>query len=131
MEALFTPQSARLIKALILSGKKPDGILFGERRKDTFIITEILPTARGFFNRLENLWAIDDLYDGRLLGFFSFSSGEAKIKKVKAPWACGKMFLLIDLQEDGRADYWAARVEFDRNFYLKEIKFRFPNSGDE
>jgi hypothetical protein len=125
MEALLTPRSARHIKALILSGKKPDGLLFGLCRGDTFIITEILPTAGGFFNRLENLWEIDDLYDGRLLGFFSFSPGQTKEKKIRAPWACGKMFLLVIRNEDGTASFRATRVEFDDDFSLKEIKIRF------
>ena len=127
MEILFTPQSSRLVKALILSGKKPDGILFGHRQGNTFFITDILPTGGGFFTKLENLWAVDDLYNGRLLGFFTFSAGENKTKKIMAPWACGKIFLHINGQEDGSASLKASLVEFEKSFFLREIKIQFPN----
>ena len=127
MEVLFTPQSARLVKALILSGKKPDGILFGHLQGNTFFITGVLPTGGGFFNRLENLWAVDDLYEGRLLGFFTFSERENKIKKILAPWAAGKILLHINRQEDGSAGLKASLIEFKDIFFLREIKIQFPD----
>jgi hypothetical protein len=127
MEAQFTPQSARLLKALILSGKKPDGLLFGHRQGDAFIITDILPTGGGFFNTLENLWAIDNLYEGRFLGFFTFSAGEEKVKRIMAPWAFGKILLRIGRQGDGAAGLTAAKVEFEDIFFLREIKIHSPN----
>jgi hypothetical protein len=131
MEALFTPQSTRLLQALVLSGKRPDGLLFGHRRGDTLIITEILPTGGGFFSRLDNLWAIDDLTEGGLLGFFTFSDSPSKAKKLLAPWACGKIFLRINQGEQGEAEYEGARIEFESVFSLREIKIVFPDEEGE
>ena len=119
---------AECIFCKIIDGEIPSFKVY----EDDLVLSfaDINPVAEGHTliipkKHAKNLWEIDDLYDGRLLGFFSFSPGQTKEKKIRAPWACGKMFLLVIRNEDGTASFRATRVEFDDDFSLKEIKIRF------
>ncbi len=52
---------------------------------------------QGFFPSLKKYQELDQLFDGKLLGFFSFNPDEKKVKKILAPYACVKLFLKIIL----------------------------------
>ncbi len=82
-----TYQSLNVIN-LISSSSISDGLLIGHKRGHRFFVEKTLPSLQGFFPSLKKYYELDQLFNGKFLGFFSFNPDEKKIKKILAPFAC-------------------------------------------
>ena len=97
MDAYLSQEACQSLNVinLISSSSISDGLLIGHKRGPRFFVEKILPSPPGFFPSLKKYHELDQLFNGKLLGFFSFNPDEKKIKKILAPFACGKLFLKI------------------------------------
>lgn len=77
---------------------------------------------KGFFPSLEKYQQLDELYKGKLLGFFSVKPEERKIKKILAPFACGKLFLELDFSRPKTVSAKSYVINYDRKFFLSPLK---------
>jgi hypothetical protein len=126
MDAYLLKEAFQTLSALSLlpPDARSDGLLIGHKRGHRFFVEKILPTQKGFFSSLDKYFALNRLYDDRLLGFFSFQPDEKTMKKILVPFAFGKLLLKIRL--DGQKDMSIEPfvVEFEKKFYLSPIPLR-------
>lgn len=126
MDAYLSREAQQSLKALRLmsSNAIPDGILIGHKRGYLFFVEKILPLLKGFFPSLKKYQELDELYNGKLLGFFSFRPDEKKIKKILAPFAYRKLFLEINLDAQKEIAVKPHVVDYDKEFFLVPIKLK-------
>lgn len=114
-------QSLNVIN-LISSSSSSDGLLVGHRRGHRFFVEKIFPSLPGFFPSLKKYHELDQFFDGKLLGFFSFNPDEKKIKKILAPFACGKLFLEISSNQQKKISIKSYVIDYENEFLLLPVK---------
>jgi hypothetical protein len=126
MDAYLSREARQSLTALRLvsSNATPDGLLLGHKRGHRFFVEKILPSLEGFFPSLKKYQELDELYEGKLLGFFSFHPDEKKIKKILAPFACQKLFLEINLNTQKEMAIKPHVIDYDKDFFLVPIKLK-------
>lgn len=123
MDAYLSQEAYQSLTALSLisSSSNSDGILIGHKRGHRYFIEKILPTLKGFFPSIEKYFVMNQLFDDKLLGFFSFEPDEKKIKKILAPFACGKLFLRIHLNKSKKMTIKPFIINYEKDFFLSPI----------
>jgi len=131
MDAYLSREAYQSLKALtiISSSSKSDGFLIGHKRGYRFFVEKILPSMPGYFPSLEKYQELDQLLDGKLLGFFSFKPDEKKIKKILAPFACGKLLLKITPGQQNKLTIQPYVIDFEKEFFLLPIKLKSHKQG--
>ena len=131
MDAYLTRGAIETLRALALvsgagarssaSAPATEGFLLGHRRGPRRLVEDVLPTRPGFFPSLESFFESDRLLGGRVIGFFSFKPAPARLKKILAPFAAGKIFLDASPLASKRGTPRAFFVDFDRAFRLHPL----------
>ena len=126
MDAYLSEETYQSLAALILiySRSSSDGFLIGHKRGHRFFVEKIFPSTPGFFPSLEKYHELDQLFDGKLLGFFSFKPDEKKIKKLLAPFACGKIFLDINLSRQKKMTIKSYVIDYKNDFFLFPVELK-------
>jgi len=106
---------------LISSSSISDGLLIGHKRGHRFFVEKILPSLPGFFPSLKKYHELDQFFNGKLLGFFSFNPDEKKIKKILAPFACGKLFLEISSNQQRKITIKSYVIDYENEFFLLPV----------
>ncbi len=116
----------RLLAAqkLIFTSTHSDGMLLGHRRGDLFFVENILSSPSGFSRTLRKYFSLSQILNHQILGFYSFRTNENKIKKLLCPLACGKIFLRLDLGENGQLDIKPFIIEYDKVFFLSPLELK-------
>jgi len=124
MDAYLSQEAYQSLTALnlISSSSSSDGLLIGHKRGHRFFVEKIFPSLPGFFPSLKKYHELDQLFNGKLLGFFSFSPGEKKIKKILAPFACGKLFLEISSNQQKKMTIKSYVIDYENEFLLLPVK---------
>jgi len=124
MDAYLSQEAYQSLAALILisSSSNSDGLLIGHKRGHRFFVEKIFPSLPGFFPSLKKYHELDQLFNGKLLGFFSFKPDEKKIKKILAPFACGKLFLEINLIQQKKMAIKSYVIDYENEFFLLPVK---------
>lgn len=128
MDAYLSREAFQSLKALCLvsSNSIPDGFLIGHKRGHSFFVEKISPSLEGFFSSLEKYQELDNLYEGKILGFFTFRPDEKKIKKILAPFAYRKLFLEINPHTQKEMAIKPYIIDHDEDFLLLPIKLKKP-----
>ncbi len=123
MDAYLSEETYQSLTALILISAKSsfDGFLIGHKRGHRFFVEKIFPSAPGFFPSLKKYHELDQLFDGKLLGFFSFNPDEKKIKKILAPFTYGKLFLEINLSRQKKMTIKSYVIDYENEFFLLPV----------
>jgi hypothetical protein len=126
MDAYLSREARQSLTALRLvsSNALPDGLLLGHKRGHRFFVEKILPSLKGFFSSLKKYQELDEFYEGKVLGFFSFHPDEKKIKKILAPFAYQKLFLEINLNTQKKIAIKPHVIDYDKEFFLVPIKLK-------
>jgi hypothetical protein len=124
MNVLISRQSFQAFTALnlISANFKPEGLLIGHKRGQSFFVEKILPTLSGFFSSPENYHELDRLFKEKIIGFFSFKRDGRKVKKILAPFACGKLFLKLASRGKRILNIESFVIDYEKKFLLKPIK---------
>ena len=123
MDAYLSEETYQSLAALILISARSssDGLLIGHKRGHRFFVEKILPSLPGFFPSLKKYHELDQFFNGKLLGFFSFNPDEKKIKKILAPFACGKLFLEINLSRQKKMTIKSYVIDYENEFFLLPV----------
>lgn len=126
MDVHFSNEAYTQLQALaqITTSANSDGFLLGHRRGQVHWIEKIFPTSRGFFPSEEKFRALQDLFQDRIIGFFTFIPNEKKTKKLLAPFACGKVYLEIKKNRSQRLFLKPFLIEYEKKFFLSPIRRR-------
>ena len=124
MDAYLSQEAYQSLSALSLisSNSNSDGLLIGHKRGHRFFVEKIFPSMNGFFPSLEKYHELDQLYKGKLIGFFSFKPEEEKIKKILAPFSFGKLFLELNLNQQKKINIKSYVIDYENEFFLFPIK---------
>ena len=124
MDSYLSQEAYKTLTALsiISSSSSSDGLLIGHKRGHRFFVEKILPSLPGFFPSLKKYHELDRLFNGKLLGFFSFSPDDKKIKKILAPFACGKLFLEISSNQQKKMTIKSYVIDYENEFLLLPVK---------
>ncbi len=124
MDAYLSQEAYQSLNAinLISSSSNSDGLLIGHKRGHRFFVEKIFPSLPGFFPSLKKYHELDKLYDGKLIGFFSFNPEEKKIKKILAPFACGKLFLEISSNQQKKMTIKSYVIDYENEFFLLPVE---------
>jgi hypothetical protein len=124
MDAYLSEETYQSLAALILTSPRSssDGFLIGHKRGHRFFVEKIFPSLPGFFPSLKKYHELDQLFSGKLLGFFSFNPDEKKIKKILAPFACGKLFLEVNSNQKKKMTIKSYVIDYENEFFLLPVK---------
>ena len=124
MDSYLSQEAYKSLTALniISSSSSSDGLLIGHKRGHRFFVEKILPSLPGFFPSLKKYHELDRLFNGKLLGFFSFSPDDKKIKKILTPFACGKLFLEISSNQQKKMTIKSYVIDYENEFLLLPVK---------
>jgi len=131
MDAYLSREAYHFFQGLNLTSLKPntDGLLIGHKRGHRFFVEKAFPTKKGFYSSLENYFALDEHYGGKLIGFFTYEVDEKKIKKILLPFACGQLFFDIHLTKKKKMTIKSYIIDYKRDFFLSPVDLKSPKSG--
>jgi len=124
MDSYLSQEAYKSLTALsiISSSSSSDGLLIGHKRGHRFFVEKIFPSLPGFFPSLRKYHELDQLFNGKLLGFFSFNPDEKKLKKILAPFACGKLFLEISSNQQKKMTIKSYVIDYENEFFLIPVR---------
>ena len=124
MDSYLSQETYKSLTALsiISSSSSSDGLLIGHKRGHRFFVEKIFPSLPGFFPSLKKYHELDQLFNGKLLGFFSFNPDEKKLKKILAPFACGKLFLEISSNQQKKMTIKSYVIDYENEFFLIPVR---------
>ena len=132
MDVYLSPEAYKYLKAqsLFATPQNSDGLIFGHKRGPSFFVEKILPSIKGFFPSMEKYFALNNLFNDKLLGFYSFQTDKNKTRKILAPFAFGKLYLDIQMTKSKSMRIKPFLIEYDKNFSLAPLKLKPPQSKD-
>jgi hypothetical protein len=113
----------------LLSGSGPCGYLIGHRRGLRVYIESVIPAGKGHAFTVEQFHLLDDIYDGRAVGFFFFGGGRSAKNRVLQPFAYGK--IVLEVRPGGRRKpaLKAFSVEYKGRFTLLPVPLASSPEG--
>ncbi|MFW6131554.1 MAG: hypothetical protein ACOC5F_03040 [Candidatus Aminicenantaceae bacterium] len=99
----------------------PDGMLIGHKRTHRFFLEKIFPSQKGFFPYEQTLHECNQIFKGKIMGFYSFHTTEEKVEKLLCPIACGKVFLQIDPKKESTMSFTSYIIDYKDKFFLNRI----------
>ncbi len=126
MDAYLSQEAYQTLTALSLisSQSNTDGLLIGHKRGHRYFVEKILPTLKDFFPSREKYFAMNKLLEEKILGFYSFTQDEKKIKKILTPFTYGKLFLQIRFNKNKKITIKSYVIEYEDEFFLLPIKLK-------
>ncbi len=130
MDAYLSQEAYHFFRGLNLASPKPnqDGILIGHKRGHRFFVEKVFP-AKGFYASLENYFALDEHFGGKLIGFFTYEAGQKKKSKILLPFAYGQLFLDIRLTSKKKMTIKSYVIDYKKDFFLSAVDLKLPKSG--
>lgn len=122
MDVYLSSDATRSLKGLYLLLSHSNGFLIGHKRGQRFYVEKISPAGEDISLIAEEYSELSQIYENKIIGFFSFSSNETKIKKILEPFAYGKLFLEICSDKENKMRIKPFTVEYKNEFFLSKIK---------
>jgi len=129
MDAFIAAEARQSLAALsaLSAGKKLFGILVGHKRGHRFIVEKAFPAAAFRFSPADFARA-DELFAGKVLGFYS-SGGLARIKaRLLQPYAAGRLLLAVRTAKHAPS-FKAYAVDFDGRFRVVPLPLIVEEGG--
>lgn len=126
MDAYLSQEAYQTLTALSLisAQSSSDGLLIGHIRGHRYFVEKIFPTLKGFFPSREKYFAMNELFEEKIIGFYSFTKDEKKIKKILTPFTHGKLFLQIRLNKNKKMTIKSYVIEYEDEFFLSPIHLK-------
>ncbi|MBM3310083.1 MAG: hypothetical protein FJY80_01090 [Candidatus Aminicenantes bacterium] len=127
MDVYIAREAEKEIAALGLfgEGKGSLGLLLGHTRGKRFFVEGLFVAPGRDWPSLDGLYALDRLFEGRVIGFFAFRPGGPAARALLAPQAVGKAYLEISrARRTGTFKLAASAVDFDGRFKFVPLPLR-------
>ena len=124
MDVYLTGDARQSFEALrrLAPGKKALGFLLGHKRGNRIFVERVFASPRRSWPPLEELYALDRLFDGKITGFFAFGPDERIKRRLLAPFAVGKAFLeILHARAGGQMKMLAWVIDFDGRFMFVRL----------
>jgi hypothetical protein len=108
-------------QALELPRRRTGGLLLGHRRGGRFFVESIYPCSFEKLPSGRKYWALDSIFQGRIIGFYSSGRGEGATVGKWPPFACNKLWLEFDYHPEKGLILRPSVVEYADFFHLVPI----------
>jgi hypothetical protein len=106
------------------------GLLLGHTRGKRFFVERLFVAPGRSWPSLDDFYALDRLFEGRVIGFFGILPDNKTKRGLLAPFAVGKAYLEIKvLRPSGRFAASASVVDFDGRFRFVRIPLRLERTA--
>jgi hypothetical protein len=126
MDVILSREAEVLLRAGRVPGRTPplEGYLLGHRRGPVYYIERLVPFGPVFSLTEGEGRRIGRIFNGAILGTFTFRAGQARRRRILRPAFYGTLFGQAGRGRTGQAHLDMFRVEYDRKFYLKPLSVR-------
>jgi len=130
VDVFLTDDAERSLRALsLLSESGQCGYLIGHRRGPRVYVEAVIAAGKGHTFSVEEFHLLDDIYDGRTVGFFFLGGGRSAESRVLQPFAYGK--IVLEVRPGGRRNpaIKVFSIEHDGRFTLSPIALASSPEG--
>jgi hypothetical protein len=123
VDAFLSADAGRALRALteFPGAKSVSGLLIGHKRAGRFFVESVFPAPSGFKPGPGNFPALNEIFGGRIIGFFVAGTGPAVRRPFLQPLACGRLLLEIGRGKSKSGAYRAFAVDYDGRFTTAPI----------
>jgi len=131
VDAVLLREAAQSLEALrrISSRGTPGGVLLGHRRDHRFYIEKAFPCPFGISLTPKIFFELDRVFEGQVIGFFSFPSGARKTRSLLRPFGFGKLYVEVYRNPGETMTTHAFVIEYEKRFILLPIPLKFDKTG--
>ncbi len=119
----LSPNAKQHLKACGVFPSAAGGFLIGHKRGQRFFIESIFPSAKSFSFSLKKFLLLNEIFNDKVIGFFSFQDDEKKKRKIMTPFATGKLYLEVKFNKENALDFLPFVIEYKDAFCLTPIHF--------
>ena len=105
-------------QALEVPRRRAGGLLLGHRRGGRFFVERIYPCSFGEFPSNRKYRALDGIFEGKIIGFYSPGRRAGAAAGKLPPFSYNKLYLEFDLHPEKGLILRPAVVEFSDSFHL-------------
>lgn len=105
-------------QALESPGRKARGLLLGHRRGGRFFVERIYPCPFGPFPSARKYWALDSVFEGKIIGFYFSGRRKGPAAGKWPPFSYNKLYLEFDPHPEKGLTLRPAVVEYSGSFHL-------------
>lgn len=128
MDAFLSGAADLTLKALYLIGSKSysDGLIIGHKRGQRHYIENLIPSCPSFFPSHKKYILLNQIFNAKIIGFYSFNFTSKKINKLLTPFLYGKIILKVQHDDKKGIKIKPFIVEYKEKFFLMPIKLKCP-----
>jgi hypothetical protein len=108
-------------QALEIPRRKTGGLLLGHRRGGRFFVERIYPCPFGPFPSARKYWALNGLFEGKIIGFYSSGRRPGLAAEKFPPFAYNKLYVEVDHHPKKDLVLRPAVVEYSDSFHLVPV----------
>lgn len=126
MDAYLSREAHQALEALILihSSQTWEGLLIGHKRGHRYFVEKVFPFRSLSNSSAKKYFDLDQIFNGKLIGFCGFNLSQRKIKKVLAPFAYGKLVLQVSLTSGKKMAIKSFIIDYKEKFFLSPIQLK-------
>lgn len=119
MDAYISQRASEELKAAVLIYPEKDiaGYLLGHKRGHRYFIENVIHSDSDILFVENIFFSLNDLFSGKIIGFFSLSSNQNNRKNFLNPLGIGR--LLIDIQPGKSSIYKLKSFQIDYEYVYK------------
>jgi len=130
VDVFLTDDAERSLKVLsLLSESGQSGYLIGHRRGPRVYVEAVIPAGKDHAFPVERLHLLDNIYDGRTVGFFFIRGGRRPESRILQPFGYGKIVLKVLPGGRRTLALRAFSVEYDGRFTLSPVPLASSPEG--
>jgi hypothetical protein len=122
MDVYLTWEAREYLEGLALSNSGLNGILLGHQRGHEYYIEQIFPYHDAFSMTDKDFTEINQHFNDRVMGFYSFSPDEEVTDRILVPFSMGKIILRIYKDKKKNLQIDSFFIDYDEKFFLKPSK---------
>jgi hypothetical protein len=124
MDVYLSDEALLFLRAEMLTapGRRPSGLLLGHTRARRFFVERVYPCPQRAFARQPGYWALERLFGGKIIGFYSSGPAKEKAPALYQPFAFNKLWLELEASAGAvRPELKPFLVEYDGSFSLRPL----------
>ena len=123
MDVYLSEMARRHLRAQGLESprRRARGLLLGHRRGGRFFVEGIYPCVFGLFPAARKYWALDGVFEGKIIGFYCSGRRTRTRAGEIPPFAYNKVYLEFDSHPDKGLVLKPAIVEYSEDFHLVPV----------
>ncbi len=126
MDAFLSGEASQSLEAISLAfrGLPVFGVLIGHKRDHRIIVEKALPAPGRSPMTSELFFELDELFEGRIVGFFGQRASRGVVKSILCPFGFGKLYLEIRPGARKGAGRRSFVVDHEKVFCLRPVPLR-------